>query len=353
MMSDRSISVVTAGALARSIGATVRGDEQLRIAGLAPLDSAGPTDVAYVAETKYRQQLDRTRAGAVILCPEDAGLFSGTALIMDNPRLGFTRAADLLRPERRPQPGVHATAVVAQDVQVPNTAYIGPLAIIETGVVIGEAVEIGPGCYIGREVSIRNGTRLIANVTVLAHCVIGERCIVHPGAVIGSDGFGYARDGVVWVKTPQLGRVVIGNGVEIGANTSIDRGALDDTVIEDGVKLDNQIQVGHNVRIGEHSAVAGCAGIAGSAQIGKRCLIGGGAGIGGHLEIADDVTVMGKSAITRSVAHAGVYSSTMGAQPALEWRKNAARFRQLDHLVRRFIRIEEKIKQLLSGEKFE
>lgn len=352
-MSDRLISAVSAGALARSIGAIVRGDEGRRIAGLAPLDSAGPTDVAYVAETKYRRQLDQTRAGAVILCPEDAKLFSGTALIMDNPRLGFTRAAALLRPERRPEPGVHATAIVAGDVQIPKTAVIGPLAIIEAGAVIGEGVEIGPGCYVGPEVAIGIGTRLIANVTVLTRCVIGERCIVHPGAVIGSDGFGYARDGAAWIKTPQLGRVVIGNWVEIGANTSIDRGALDDTIIEDGVKLDNQIQVGHNVRIGEHSAVAGCVGIAGSAQIGKRCLIGGGAGIGGHLVIADDVTVMGKSAITRSITRSGVYSSTMGAQPALEWRKNAARFRQLDQLVRRLIRIEEQIKQVLSGEKFE
>ncbi|MHB1950296.1 MAG: UDP-3-O-(3-hydroxymyristoyl)glucosamine N-acyltransferase [Acidiferrobacteraceae bacterium] len=352
-MTDQSRSAMSAGALARSIGAIIRGDEALPLSGLAPLDTAGPHDVAYVAESKYLRELEGTRAGAVILSPADADLFSGTALIMDNPRLGFTRAAGLLRPDRRPAPGIHPTAVVAQGVRVPESTHVGALAIIEEGAEIAGGVEIGPRCYVGPEVSIGSGTRLVANVTVLARSRIGERCIIHPGAVIGSDGFGYARDRSEWVKTPQLGRVIIGNDVEIGANTSIDRGALGDTVIEDGVKLDNLIQVGHNVRIGAHSAVAGCAGIAGSAHIGKRCLIGGGAGVGGHLEIADDVTVMGKSSVTRSITTPGAYSSTMGVQPVSEWRKNAVRFRQLDQLVRRLIRIEEKIKQVLSGEQLE
>ncbi|MHB8414513.1 MAG: UDP-3-O-(3-hydroxymyristoyl)glucosamine N-acyltransferase [Acidiferrobacteraceae bacterium] len=352
-MSDQPILSVTVGDLARCIGAVARGDEALRIKGLAPLDTAGPNDLAYVAEPKYRRQLGQTRAGAVILMLKDADAFSGTTLIMDNPRLGFARAAHVLRPEQSPGSGIHPSAVVAPGACVAPTAWIGPLAILEPGAVIGAHVTVGPGCYVGSDTTISAHTRLVARVTVLAGCVIGERCIIHPGAVIGSDGFGYARDGAAWVKIAQLGRVVIGDDVEIGSNTSIDRGALGDTVLEDGVKLDNLIQVGHNVHIGAHSAVAGCVGIAGSAHIGKRCLIGGGAGIGGHLDITDDVTVMGKTSITGSITEPGVYSSTMSAQPVTEWRKNAVRFRQLDQVVRRLMKIEEKIKQMLLGEHFE
>jgi len=225
--------------------------------------------------------------------------------------------------------------------------------VIEAEAEIGESVYVGPGCFVGAGARLGAGTRLTANVTVAHDCVLGERCTAHPGAVIGSDGFGYARDGERWVTVPQLGRVVIGNDVDVGANTTIDRGALDDTVIADGVKLDNLIQIAHNVQIGEHTAMAGCVGVAGSAVIGKRCMIGGGAGIAGHLTIVDDVHVTGTSLISGSVAQAGIYSSAISAEEAARWRRNAARLRHLDELARRVQAMEEKLERLIEGNNLE
>jgi len=289
----------------------------------------------------------------VLLTVEDAASFTGTALITDNPRLAFARAAHIIHPECAPAPGIHPTAVIDPSAKIAASAHIGPMVVIDGGAVVGERVEIGPGCYLGAGVTIGRETRLVARATVLRKCQLGERCLVHPGAVIGADGFGYARQGETWVKVPQLGRVIIGDDVEIGVNTAIDRGALGDTVIEDGVKLDNLIQVAHNVHIGANTAVAGCVGIAGSTHIGRRCMIGGGAGIGGHLNIADDVTIMGKTSITNSISEPGIYSSTMAAQPATEWRKNAVRFRHLDEIARKLRRLEEQIQQMLSGDNLE
>jgi len=253
--------------------------------------------------------------------------------------------ADLLHPPSGFRPGVHPTAVVSPAAKVASTASIGPHAVVEAGAMIGEGVYIGAGCYVGAHATIGAKTRLVAHVVMGERCVAGNDCLFHPGAVIGSDGFGFAKDGEQWQKVPQLGRVVIGNKVEVGANTTIDRGALNDTVIGDGVKLDNQIQIAHNVRIGENTAIAACVGIAGSTIIGKRCTLGGQAGVTGHLEIVDDVHVTAGSLVTSSIAQPGVYSSSLKAEPVEKWRRNAARLHHLDEIVRRLAKLEERLQQ--------
>ena len=340
------ISLVT---LAGQLGAEVRNGADAIVDSVATLTLAGPDDLSYLADVKYRKELAGCRAGAVIVSPDEAVNIAGRVLVVENPRLAFARAVALIFPEPAVCPGVHPQAIVARDAVVGDSSEIAAQAIVGAGSRIGARVLVGPGCYIGRDVVIGDDTRLLGRVTVLDGCLVGRRCLVQPGAVLGADGFGYARDGAAWVKVPQLGRVVVGDDVEIGANTTIDRGALGDTWIGNGVKLDNLIQVAHNVHIGEHTAVAACAGIAGSTQIGARCMIGGGVGIGGHLDIADDVTILGKTSITNSIRVPGVYSSTMSAQPAAEWRKNAVRFRHLDEFIRALKKLEVQVQQLLSG----
>ena len=341
----------TVAELARRCNARVRGDGNITITGAAILETAGPADIAYVTSAKYHQHLATTRAGAVILASADEGLYTGTALIADNPRLCFARIASLLHVRAKFSAGTHPTAVVDKRAALAPSAWIGAHAVVGPGTVIGNNVFIGPGCYLGENARIEEDCYLAARVTVNDQCAIGKRCIVHPGAVIGSDGFGYANDGEAWVKVPQLGRVIIGDDVEIGANTTIDRGALGDTVIGNGVKLDNLIQIAHNVQIGEHTAIAACVGIAGSAIIGKRCMIGGGAGILGHLQIADDVQITATSLVSGSIYKPGAYSSTMPVEPVNQWRKNVARFRRLDDIARRFKKLEQKIQQIFSGDK--
>ncbi|HLQ26419.1 MAG TPA: UDP-3-O-(3-hydroxymyristoyl)glucosamine N-acyltransferase [Acidiferrobacterales bacterium] len=337
--------------LAQRCNARVRGDGNIKITGVAALETAGPADIVYVTSAKYHQYLATTRAGAVILAPADEELYSGVALIADNPRLCFARIAALLYARARFSAGTHPTAVVDKRAALASDAWVGAHAVVGAGAVIGNNVFIGAGCYVGENVRIGEDSYLTARVTVNDQCIIGKRCIIYPGAVIGSDGFGYANDGAVWVKMPQLGRVIIGDDVEIGANTTVDRGALGDTVIGNGVKLDNLIQIAHNVQIGEHTAIAACVGIAGSAIIGKRCMIGGGAGILGHLQIADDVQITATSLVSSSIYKPGVYSSTMPVEPVSQWRKNLARFRRLDEIARRLKKLEQKIHQIFSGEK--
>nr|MBA3565203.1 UDP-3-O-(3-hydroxymyristoyl)glucosamine N-acyltransferase [Gammaproteobacteria bacterium] len=235
---------------------------------------------------------------------------------------------------------VHKSATVAPDSDVDESAHVGACAVIEAGATIGARVFIGPGCVIGRDCVIGKETRLVANVTLCERVTLGARGLYHPGIVIGADGFGIARFDEAWIKVPQLGAVRIGDDVEVGANTTIDRGALEDTIIEDGVKLDNQIQVAHNVRIGAHTVVAGCTGIAGSTVIGSRCMIGGQVGFVGHLSIADDVVITGRSMVTASIDEPGVYSGGLPLDEAGRWRRNSARFRQLDELARRIARLE-------------
>jgi UDP-3-O-[3-hydroxymyristoyl] glucosamine N-acyltransferase len=342
---------VTLAELAKRFQGKVRGNPDTRIESVAMLETAGPHDIAYVSDRKYLELLPKTAAGAVILTETDADHFSGNVLLVENPHLCFARVASLLHPLPAFKPGIHATAVVSPKARVAGTSWIGPYSVIESEVVIKDGVWVGPGCYVGAHVLIASRTRLFAHVAVYDRCTIGEDCLIHSGVVIGSDGFGYSKDNERWQKVPQLGRAIIGNLVEIGANTTVDRGTLKDTVIGDGVKLDNQIQIAHNVQIGENTAIAACVGIAGSTVIGRRCTVGGQAGIVGHIEIADDVHVTAGSLVTNSIAQAGVYSASLKAEPVEKWRRNAARLHHLDEIARRLGKLEDKLQQLSKEQK--
>ncbi len=314
------------------LGGELRGDGAQRVVQVATLSSAQPNQIAFLANSKYQKQLQDTRAGAVVLGADAAAAaaFSGPRIVTRNPYLYFARVSQLLNPRDRAPAGVHPSAVVASF--LPANVSVGAGASIGLGCTLSEGAVIGAGCSIGRDVTLGADSVLHANVTLYDGCVIGARAIIHAGAVIGADGFGFAReDDGQWLKIPQIGRVVIGDDVEIGANTSIDRGAIDDTVIEDGVKLDNQIQIAHNCRIGAHTAIAGCVGIAGSTRIGSRCMIGGAAMIIGHLDICDDVVISAATFVTKSISTPGEYAG-IPFEPRREWLKTAARLRQLESM---------------------
>lgn len=333
----------TLGEIAELIGGRVHGDAGCVITGIATLQGAKHGDVSFLANPRYARYLPATAASAVILAGEYLPDCRVNAVVVADPYLSYARVASLLSPPVAMRQGRHPSAVVAPDATIDPSAWIGPQAVIEAGVVIGPRVMVGPGCVIGHGSQIGEDSRLVANVTICHDCQIGRRVMLHPGVVIGSDGFGLAKDEHGWFKVPQLGGVSLGDDVEIGANTTVDRGALDDTVIENGVKLDNQIQVAHNVFIGAHTAIAGCTGIAGSARIGARCTIGGGVGIVGHTEIADDVHITGMSFVAHSIRKAGVYSSGTPLEPNQDWRKNYARFHQLDEMARRLRQLESRM----------
>jgi UDP-3-O-[3-hydroxymyristoyl] glucosamine N-acyltransferase len=318
------------GELAVRFGLGLRGEPGLVISRVATLSHADSGTLSFLANSRYRKQMQSTRATAVLVAPENAADCPVAALIDPNPYLKYAHIADLLHPQAQAAAGVHPSAVVSMSARIAPSAQVGPLAVIEDDAEIGERVFVGPGCIVQRAARVGADTRLIARVNLYAGVRIGRRCILHAGAVVGADGFGFAADAGTWVKVPQVGSVRIGDDVEIGANTTIDRGAIDDTVVEHGVKLDNQIQVGHNVTIGAHTAVAGCVGISGSATIGQRCMIGGGVGIAGHLTIADDVVVTGCSLVSASIKHAGSYSSGMPAVETRLWRRMVAHLRRLD-----------------------
>ncbi len=331
------------------VGGRVVGNAGRVINGVGTLTGAGPDEISFLTNPRYRRQLAASRAGAIILREADVGQWSGDALLVDNPHLAYARIALLFEPEEGARPGIDPRASVAPEALLGEGVHIGPGAVIEADATIGAGCVIGPGCVIGRNTVIGDETRLVANVVVYARSCIGRRCLVHAGAVIGSDGFGFANDNGAWVKVPQLGRTVIGDDVEIGACTTIDRGAVEDTVIEDGVKLDNLIQVAHNVRIGAHTAIAACTGIAGSTTIGNYCAIGGGVGILGHLTIADRVTITPTSLVTKSIGEAGSYSSGTPLERTDEWQKNFARFKQLDDMARRLRAMERELEEFRKG----
>jgi UDP-3-O-[3-hydroxymyristoyl] glucosamine N-acyltransferase len=316
------------GEIVAALGGELHGDAGLRIEGLAPLESAQPGQLSFLSNPKYRQQLDASRAGCVIVAPalRDQALARGAAIVSDDPYLYFARVTQLWkRSHARPAgPAIHPSAVVDPDAE------------------IGEGVRIGAQCVVERGARIGAGTVLKARVYVGEDCVIGARCTLHPGAVIGADGFGFAPYQGAWEKIEQLGAVRIGDDVDIGANTCIDRGALADTVIEDGVKLDNLIQVGHNCRIGKHTAIAGCVGIAGSANIGAHCTIGGAAMILGHLTIADRVNISSGSFVSRSILKPGLYTGIFPIDDNASWEKNAATLKQLHTLRERIKALEKK-----------
>lgn len=330
----------TLGEIADRFGLECRGDRSASVAGIATLAAAAPDQLAFLANPKYRRYLDDTRAGAVILSPALADGYAGAALIVADPYLAYARISHLFDTAPPLPPGIHPSAVVAADARIDASAAIGPLAVI------GAGVEIGPSCSVGAHTVIGDGSRLGANcrlharVTLYHGVVVGDGTTIHSGAVIGADGFGFApgRDG--WQKIAQIGGVRIGRNCDIGANTTIDRGALDDTEIGDGVIIDNQVQVAHNVRVGDGTAIAGCVGIAGSTRIGAHCTIAGGAGIAGHLEIGDGVHITAMSLITRSIDRRGSYSSGTGTMESASWRRNAVRFTQLDELHRRVVALE-------------
>jgi UDP-3-O-[3-hydroxymyristoyl] glucosamine N-acyltransferase len=317
------------------LGGEAVGEVGSPLTGVATLESAGPDEIAFLANPRYRGKLATTRAGAVILGPGDREAGRMPRIVSENPYAYYARTVALFHPEPKPTAGVHATAQVAPGARIAASAEVGPYAVVGPNASVGEGAAIGAHCVLGDGVSIGAGTRLHPRVTVYAGCAIGARCILHSGVVIGADGFGMARDAGQWLKIPQVGAVRIGDDVEIGANTAIDRGALDDTVVEDGVKLDNLIQVGHNCVIGAHTVIAGCTGISGSVRIGRDCMIGGGVGIVGHLAICDGVTISGFSFITKSITEPGTYTSGMPAMRHGEWLRNTAQLRHLDDLARR------------------
>lgn len=333
----------TLGSLAKAIGAKLEGDEGILINGLATLKQAQPGQLGFLANPQYRNQLHTTQASAVIIAPEMKNECSVAALLMPNPYLGYAKASRLFDRKPVPEAGfVHPSAVIAPSARVHASVHIGANVVVEDRAHLSEGVKIGPGCVVGADTKIGVGSFLFANVTLYHQVKIGARCVLHSGVVIGADGFGFANDQGRWEKIAQLGRVCIGDDVEIGAGTTIDRGALDDTVIGHGVILDNQVQIAHNVKIGNHTAIAGCSAIAGSTVIGEYCTIAGAVGVVGHISIADRVHITAMTLVTKSITKAGVYSSGTGMDAHESWKKNAARFRQLDNMNRRIKKLEKK-----------
>ncbi len=324
----------TAAALAERFDLTLHGDGERRIDGVATLARAGASQLAFLANPRYRSQLVDSGAGLVVMRAEDAEGYAGNALITKDPYSAFAKIAALFDHRPAAVAGIHASAVVDPSAEVSADASIGPFVCIGPRTRVDAGAVVGPGCIIGEDCVIGAGSELSARVTLVRRVRLGQRVLIHPGAVLGADGFGLAMEHGRWLKLPQLGGVVIGDDCEIGANTTIDRGALDDTTLEEDVRLDNQIQIGHNARIGAHTAMAGCSAVAGSATIGRYCLIGGGAGILGHLEVCDRVVITAMSLVTSSIREPGEYSSGTPLMDNRSWRKSAARFKQLDALAR-------------------
>ncbi|MCQ4312074.1 UDP-3-O-(3-hydroxymyristoyl)glucosamine N-acyltransferase [Pseudomonas stutzeri] len=335
--------VYTLGDLAEQLGAALRGDAAQTVSSLATLQEAGPDQLSFLANAQYRKFLAITRAGAVLLTPEDAESYAGAALIVANPYLAYARISHMFETRPHSPCGIHPSAIVEPSAHIDPSASIGAQVVIEANAWIGPDVVIGAQSFVGARSRVGAGGRLAPRVTLCHDVCIGERVVIQPGAVIGGEGFGFANQQGSWEKIAQLGGVRIGDDVEIGANTTIDRGALSDTVIGNGVKLDNQIMIAHNVQIGDNTAMAGCSGISGSTKIGRNCMIAGGAGLVGHIEVCDNVFITGMTMVTRSITEPGSYSSGTAMQPAGEWRKSAARIRHLDDMARRLQHVEKRL----------
>jgi len=340
---------MTLGQLVEALGAELKGPEALEITGLATLQEAVSGQLSFLANKQYRKFLDDSTASAVLLKAEDAEGFAGNALIVADPYLAYARISHLFDPKPKAVAGIHPSAVVAEDAQVDASASIGPFAVIESGAHIGANVTVGAHCFIGARCLIGEGGWLAPRVTLYHDVTIGKRVVIQSGAVIGGEGFGFANEKGVWRKIAQIGGVTLGDDVEIGVNTAVDRGALSDTRIGDGVKLDNQIQIAHNVQVGDHTAMAACVGISGSTRIGKHCMIAGGVGMVGHIDVCDNVFVSGMTMVTRSITEPGGYSSGTAMQPLAEWRKSAARIRQLDEMSKRLQQLEKRVDTVTSG----
>jgi UDP-3-O-[3-hydroxymyristoyl] glucosamine N-acyltransferase len=341
--------IMTLGQLAEALGAQLKGPEALPITGLATLQEAGPGQLSFLANKQYHKFLDASGASAVLLKAEDAEGFAGNALIVADPYIAYARISHLFDPKPKAVAGIHPSAVVHEDAQVDASASIGPFAVIEQGARIGANVTIGAHCFVGARCVIGEGGWLAPRVTLYHDVTVGKRVVIQSGAVIGGEGFGFANEKGVWQKIAQIGGVTLGDDVEIGVNTAVDRGALSDTRIGNGVKLDNQIQIAHNVQVGDHTAMAACVGISGSTKIGKHCMIAGGVGMVGHIDVCDNVFVSGMTMVTRSITEPGGYSSGTAMQPLAEWRKSAARIRQLDEMSKRLGQLEKRVDTVTSG----
>ncbi len=334
---------VTLGQLADLLGAELHGDASIEVSRIANLETAQVGEISFLSDSKYHAFLAKSQASAVLVKAADLALCATNALVVKDPYVGFARVAQLLDSTPQPATTIHPKAVIAEDVQLAPGVAIGANAVIESGVVLGEGVIVGPGCFIGKNSQLGKGSRLWANVTIYHNVRLGEACLVQAGSVIGADGFGYANERGEWIKIPQVGGVRIGNRVEIGASTTIDRGAIDDTRIADNVIIDNQCQIAHNVEIGYGTAIAGGTVIAGSTKIGKYCIIGGAAVINGHIQVCDQVTITGMSMVMRSISEPGVYSSGVPAQSNKEWRKMAARVMHIDDMHKRLNQLEKRV----------
>lgn len=331
---------VSIGELAVRFGCELRGDPSATVDRVATLSSADARSVAFLANPRYRTELAATRAAVVVLDEPSAAACPVAALVCANPHATFARICTLLHPAPFGASGIHPSAVIAADARIDPSAHVGALSVIGPAAVVGPRAYIGPRCLLEQAVRVAEDVRLVGAVTLCRGVQIGARTVVQPGAVIGGDGFGFAQDSGRWLKVPQIGSVRIGEDVEIGANTTIDRGAIDDTVVEDGVKLDNLIQIGHNVHIGAHTAMAACVGVSGSTSIGRRCMIGGQTGIGGHLSICDEVVITGRTMVSHSITRPGVYSSGIPCEPAHTWRRLVGHFKRIESLAARLKALE-------------
>ena len=339
----QDLNTFTLAELAEKLDARVQGEGSQLITGLAALQDAGPNDLTFLANRQYRKLLTGTRAGGVLLTEADAADFTGNALVVADPYLAYARISHHFDPRPRAQPGIHPSAVIADTAVIDPTASIAAGVVVEADAVVGANVTLGAHCFVGERCRIGADSWLAPRVTLYHDVRMGERTVIQSGAVVGGEGFGFANSRGQWRKIAQIGGVLIGDDVEIGANTTIDRGALSDTVIGNGVKLDNQIQIAHNVQIGDHTAMAACVGISGSTRIGRHCMIAGGVGMVGHIEICDNVFVSGMTMVTRSITEPGAYSSGTAMQTAAEWKKSAARIRQLDTLAKRIQQLEKQL----------
>lgn len=337
--------VFSLGEIVERLGGEALGDRKTAIRRVASLQSATPESITFLADARHAAQLNESRAGAVIVAEQTRNATDIPRIVCADPHLYFARVCTLFNPLPAPRAGHHPTAVIDDSAVISPRAEIGPFAVIGRNVRIGDDCVIGAGCFVGDDSRIGSETRVSPNVTIYHGCTIGDRVILHSGVVVGSDGFGLAMENGRWLKVPQIGGVIIGDDVEIGANSAIDRGALDNTVIEEGVKLDNQIHIAHNVRVGAHTAIAACVGIAGSTTIGKYCRIGGAVGIAGHLTITDNVEISAYTAVIKPIPRPGQYSGVFGFEPHAKWLRNAALMRNLTDLFKRVREVEKKLGQ--------
>jgi UDP-3-O-[3-hydroxymyristoyl] glucosamine N-acyltransferase len=339
--------VITLGELAELTDATVIGDDSVVIRRIKPPQEARKGDICFISNNKYLPLLETCEASTVILKPEHESFFNGNKLIHANPYFVYAKVSTFFPFITRPTSSIHSTAVIDDSVIIGEDVYIGPHVVIEKNTSVAKGTIISAGCYIGEHVTLGGFNELLPNVTVFSHTKTGKNCRLHSGSVVGDEGFGFASHNGKWHRIEQIGNVELGDDVEIGSNTTIDRAALNTTFIGNGVKIDNQVQVAHNVQIGEHSIIIGGVGIAGSTKIGKSCILAGASGVAGHLDVADGVTVTAMSRVLRSLKKPGAsYSSGTALEESLKWRRNAVRFTELDDMAKRLKKLEKKLNKL-------